>query len=293
MTVGEIRVCLTYAFAPADDEDLGPLLRNTLEAEIMAFIGHLERFFPRTFRYALSPALGRATGLALFLFLSLRSSALFPVQAQEPSPPAAGADRVAGTEALPLDPLTPQERAAAERIARADKRVIELLSEAGVRAVSVELLAIKPESLASAQQMPRRAEVILFFPEREVGARIAVNLQRKAVEQVERIPGTQVPMTEQDLTDAFRLVLRDPELQKILPEVQSFRVQSATDSRTLVPAENMVTGLPLRGTEEKDPCTKHRCMQLFFKRGRDYFTEASVIVDLSAKHVYVERSRSR
>jgi len=232
----------------------------------------------------------------LVLALMLNIAAMRVLEAQAQTQTAGGPNSPTPAEAsqrLPLDPLVPQEKAIAERIARTDKRVMELVGEAGVRVVSVELLALKPESLATAQEMPRRAEVMLFQPEREVGAKIAVNLQRGTVEQVERLSSREVPMTQQDLSDAFQLALGEPELQKILPELPSYHVQTANESQVLVAAQNMVTGLPIRGTKPNDPCTKHRCMQLFFKRGRDYLSEASVIVDLSAKHVYVERKRSR
>ena len=208
-----------------------------------------------------------------------------------PSPGKGGSS--AYSQRLPLDPLVPDEKSIAERIARTDKRVTDLLGETKVRVVSVELLALKPQSLAAAKQMPRRVEVTLFQPEREVGAKIAVNLQQRAVEQVEPLASRDVPMTEQDLADAFQLALREPEVQRLLPELSSFRVQTATASRTMVAAENTVTGLPIRGTDPNDPCTKHRCMQLFFRKGKDYFSEANVIVDLSAKHVSVERKRSK
>jgi len=237
--------------------------------------------------------------LVLAVMLNIAATSVLKGQAQTQtsggtkSPTPAKAASAPASQRLPFDPLMPEEKGIAERIARTDKRVTDLVGQAGVRVVSVELLALKPESLARAQQMPRHAEVILFQPEREVGAKIAVNLQRRTVEQVERLSSREVPMTQQDLTDAFQLASREPELQKILPELPSFRVQTATDSGTLVAAENMVTGLPIRGAEANDPCTKHRCMQLFFRRGKDYFSEASVIVDLSAKHVYVERKRSR
>jgi hypothetical protein len=42
---------------------------------------------------------------------------------------------------------------------------------------------------------------------------------------------------------------------------------------------------------EDDPCTKHRCVQLMFRRGRDYLADTTVWVDLTERHVYVERGK--
>lgn len=196
----------------------------------------------------------------------------------------------ANTQLRPLDPLTPEERAYTERLARADARVKEMIGEAGVRMVSVELAAIKPESLRDAERMVRHAEVVLFHPESDAGAKVLVNLQQKTVVQASRLTGEQVPMTSEDLAEAYQLAQRDAAVEKFLGEsAKGFQMQPA-HVRLAVRLENEVTGLRVRGKNQEDPCAKHRCLELFFRRGRDYLSEQSVVVDLTAKHVYVERS---
>ncbi len=194
-----------------------------------------------------------------------------------------------------LDPLTPDEESAAERIARSDKRVKEIFGEREVRLVSATPVLIKQgESLEKIDVHQRVVEVVLFRPEPEVGARVLVNLGQNSVANVERLDSRQVPFTPDDLNDAFQLALRDPQVQKALgSEAQSFHVQGQRNMPPAAASENVVSGLPIRSSDPKDPCSKHRCLQLFFRRGTDFLSEPVVTVDLTAKHVSVERRKSK
>lgn len=193
-----------------------------------------------------------------------------------------------------LDPLTQEEHAAAERIARNDAKVKQLLGEGAVRLVSITPVIIKrgdsPEKIDVHQ---REVEVVLFRPQGEVGARVLVNLRQNNVANLQRLESSQVPFTVDDLNDAFQLAMRDPEVERTLgPEAKSFRVQRETTEPGAAPLENEVTGLPMRSSDPKDPCYKHRCLQLLFRRGNDYLSLA-VSVDLTAKHVAVERGQGK
>ena len=194
-----------------------------------------------------------------------------------------------------LDPLTPDEESAAERIARGDNRVKEIFGEREVRLVSATPVLIKKgESPEKIDVHQRVIEIVLFRPEPEVGARVLVNLPQNSVADVERIDSRQVPFTPDDLKDAFQLALRDPQVQKALgSEAQSFHVQGQRNAPPADASENVVSGLPIRSSDPKDPCSKHRCLQLFFRRGTDFLSEPVVTVDLTAKHVSVERSKSK
>jgi hypothetical protein len=194
-----------------------------------------------------------------------------------------------------LDPLTPDEESAAERIARGDNRVKEIFGEREVRLVSATPVLIKQgESPEKIDVHQRVIEVVLFRPEPEVGARVLVNLAQNSVANVERLDSRQVPFTLDDLKEAFQLALREPQVQKALgSEAQSFHVQGQRNAPPAEASENLVSGLPLRSSDPKDPCSKHRCLQLFFRRGTDFLSEPVVTVDLTAKHVSVERSKSK
>ncbi len=222
-------------------------------------------------------------GLALagFVFASAQS---VPNQ-QQPRPE---------EKTLPLNPLDREDKAVAERLARSDRRIRELVGEANVRLVLVQLVALKPESASESARPVRHAEVVLFQPQGEVGARALINLASSAVEQVIRLDGSQVPMTSEDLADAFQLALRNEEVLKILgPTAKSYQVQSMSLTGTATPMENSVTGLRIRSSDEHDPCFKHRCLQLAFRHGRDFLSGPMIIADLTAKRVYVERKKQQ
>ena len=200
------------------------------------------------------------------------------------------------SERAALDPLTQEEEATALRIARADGRVKEALAVDNVRVVSVIPVLIKrgdsPEKLDLHQ---REIEVTLFQPQTEVGARVLVNLREGSIASLQRLSSAQVPFTNDDLKEAFQLALRDAQVQRALgPAAESFRIESERPpTATAAVPENVVSALPVRSNDPNDPCSKHRCLELFFRRGTDYLNEPIVTVDLSAKHVTVERNQSR
>src|SRR2546426_7413563 len=124
---------------------------------------------------------------------------------------------------LPLDPLTEDERRAAERVALADPRVQQLLGAGRRQLISVELFSMKPpreqiEAAAAGRAiaMGRFAEVIFFRPDGEFGVRAVVELPRGAVAAVERLESQQVPLTQADLAEAWQLASRDAEGRQAL-----------------------------------------------------------------------------
>jgi hypothetical protein len=239
----------------------------------------------RFLRSSLKPGITRVAFSAL-VFASFLLSGAMVLPAQEISrPPQAASERRA------LDPLTGDEQAAAERIARSDAKVKELLGETGVRLVSATPVLIKTESPERFDVASRQIEVVLFRPQGEVGARVVVNLQRNAVVEVSRLASDQVPFTNDDLADAFQLAMRDAEVLKALgPEARTFRPRTGPPgpAGTAAP-QNTVGGLPVRSPDPNDPCSTHRCLRLTFRRGTDYLSEPIVVVDLTAKHVSVEK----
>jgi hypothetical protein len=195
-----------------------------------------------------------------------------------------------------LDAITTDEEAAADRIARAEPKVKELLGERGIRLVSATPVLIKQGEPPDKIDLHQRAiEVILFRPEGEIGVRVIVHLHQNRAAEVQRLTAAQVPFTNDDLNDAFQLALRDAEVQRELgPAAQTFHVPELhNNTASAAASENIVTGLPIRTTDPKDACSKHRCLQLFFRRGTDFLSRPVVTVDLTEKHVTVDRSESR
>jgi hypothetical protein len=194
------------------------------------------------------------------------------------------------TDRRALDPLTPAEQALAERIARSDGRVKEILGEAGVRLVSVIPVLLKADLPEKTNVALRQIEVVLFHPQREVGARVIVNLSQNGVVEVSRLASDQVRFTDDDLSDAFQLAMKDAEVLRVLgAAAQTFRPRTAPPTTTAAAQQNVVEGLPVRSSDPNDPCSKHRCLWLMFRRGNDYLSQPSVTVDLTEKRVFVEK----
>lgn len=222
-------------------------------------------------------------------------------QSDPRSTPEATPTKPGPRQVLPLDPLGPEELRVAERIALADPRVREQLGTGRRELVSVDVFVPKPAQkeigAAIAGQrihMGRFAEVVFFRYEGEYGVRAVVDLEGKAVTEVTRLESRQVPMTPTDLGDAWRLALRNEDVRKALgPNVERFQVWQQARAATAGRSREayVVEALRVGAAEEKDPCFKHRCLQLLFRRGDTYLMEPSVIVDLSAEKVYVERRR--
>jgi len=212
----------------------------------------------------------------------------------KPATPQRGAQ---ASSRLPLDPLTEDERRAAERLALADPRVQQLLGAGRRQLVSVDLFAVKPpreqiEAVAAGRpiQMSRFAEVVFFRPDGEFGVRAVVDLSRGAVAEVDRLASQQVPLTQADLTEAWQLASRDAEVRQALgTDVERFRVQGPPVRGVAVRPPYSVEALPVEAVAENDPCYKHRCLHLLFRRGDAYLMRPVVIVDLSVRKVYVER----
>jgi hypothetical protein len=197
---------------------------------------------------------------------------------------------------LPLDALADDEKRAAERIALADRRVQELLGSGQRRLVSIDVFAEKPpreqlEAAAAGRPIPmaRSAEVLFFRPEGEVGVRAIVDLSAGTVTDVSRVASPQVPLTQADLAEAWQLAAREPQVRSLLgADVDRFQVAATPARGVAARPRYAVEALPMEAVAERDPCYKHRCLQLLFRRADAYLMRPIVIVDLSARKVYVE-----
>jgi Cu2+-containing amine oxidase len=181
---------------------------------------------------------------------------------------------------LPLDPLTLEEKQVAERVARADPRVQQLLGNGRQKLIEVEFLAIKPEDEALTQededrliQIGRHAAVVFYRYDGNLGARAIVDLEHRLVTQVESLDGDVVPASFEELAESRALALQNEELRELLG-----------------PKKHHVEGMRLLAVDESDPCWEHRCLDLLFRRGRFYRTDLPrVIVDLTAQIIRLER----
>lgn len=193
---------------------------------------------------------------------------------------------------LPLDPLTAEERKAAEQLALGDNRIKELLA-GRYRLISVDLLFWKSEREESQSptlpaQIDRYAEVLFRRQDDESGARAVVNLTRRAVVSTSHLESAQVPMIPEDINEAARLALENEELRRALgSDAEGFAAAARTPGVT--GARYAIEGLRVFSGAENDPCLNHRCIRLMFRRGQDYLGQPIVLVDLTAHQTHIER----
>ncbi len=185
------------------------------------------------------------------------------------------APRAFAQRVRPLDPLTPRETQLAQRLARADARVRDLIGNRRSVTGSVDFVALKPEPPDS---FPVRSAVVEFYVyDGDYGVRALVDFRRQAVTEVDRIDREPIPFATEEIVTAKRLAMQDTSVrQKLGAEAERFRVD----------------WLGVTARDEHDPCFKHRCLQLLFSRrvrGRDlYLTRPAVVVDLTTQTVRME-----
>jgi Cu2+-containing amine oxidase len=192
---------------------------------------------------------------------------------------------------LPLDPLTPGERALADSIARADPRIRALIGGAGSRLIYVDFLAAKvPQRAPGAEEVPprRSADVLFYLPDRDQGLRALVDLEtRRVVEQV-AVPGQSVPLSAAEVAEAARLALADQRVTRLFAApMPAFRVATAPATREGVDSAR-IEGLRTVAASPSDPCWRRRCVVLFFRVGNRYLQMNRVIVDLTGQRVLIQ-----
>jgi hypothetical protein len=166
-----------------------------------------------------------------------------------------------------LDPLTPAERASAETLVRADARAIALLGE-GATLASADFLALKGERDDAAV---RHVDLLFARAARDFGVRAVVRLgAAPAVIEVDRVAANSVPMTPQDVDQAWKIALADP----------AFTARLARD-----PSRVRVEALRLFSDDRDDPCFAGRCFYLIVRDGAYYISEATAVVDLATARV--------
>jgi hypothetical protein len=166
----------------------------------------------------------------------------------------------------------------AQRLTRADPRVRELVGQRKAIVGATAFIALKPESAevtrARGDIEPIRAAVVfLYVYEGDYGVRALIDLPRSSVLRVDRLDHERIPFAAEEIATAQQLALRDERLR-------------ATLGRTL--AETRVEWLGFTPPDERDPCFRHRCVQLLYRRGNAFLMRPIVIVDLTTQTVRLE-----
>ncbi len=173
-----------------------------------------------------------------------------------------------------LDPLTESERTVAEKVARADGRVRELLVEGG-RLAHIAWFAPKPAEASAAVQ--RHAELLFAIPSGAYAVRTVVSLgTTAAVVEAVRIDARNLPITDDETQEVWRIAQADQGVQNKL-------------GRRI--AEIRPEALRTYSEDPNDPCTRGRCYYLLLRVGNSYLSEPEITVELNSKRVLTERSK--
>lgn len=187
---------------------------------------------------------------------------------------------------LPLDPLTPQERALGEEVARANGAVKEFLARGRTRMIYSEFISVKREA-AQTEPSGRFADVLFYRYDDDAGLRALVDLTARAVLDVVPVPGHSVPLTADEVEEAARLALASTDVARLLGEnAGSFRPARGPATREQL-NDNRIEGLRTLGSTPADPCTRDRCVVLFFRTRNRYIAMNRVVVDLTTRRVMV------
>jgi hypothetical protein len=202
----------------------------------------------------------------------------------------AGAAKAQPDRPLPLDPLTAEERALTDTIVRADAKVREFLAGGRSRLINVDFIAVKtPRDSSTRDEVPSRrtAEALLYRYDTNQGIRVLVDIGRRAVMDIARIPGESVPINSDEVAQAAKIALADRRVVQLFGgRMPGFRV--ATGPATLEESDQpRIEGLRTIGVTPEDPCYRRRCVVLFFRVNNRYVQMNRVFVDLISQRVII------
>jgi Cu2+-containing amine oxidase len=202
----------------------------------------------------------------------------------------AGVAKAQPERPLPLDPLTASERALTDTIVRSDPRVREFLAGGPSRLINVDFIAVKtPRESDVRNEVPSRrtAEALLYRYDTNQGIRVLVDIERRAVTEMVRIPGESVPINSDEVAQAAKIALADRRVIQLFGgRMPEFRV--ATGPATLAEADQpRIEGLRTIGVTAEDPCFRRRCVVLFFRVNNHYVQMNRVFVDLISQRVII------
>jgi hypothetical protein len=187
---------------------------------------------------------------------------------------------------LKFDPLTPEERELATRLAEADPRVKRLRGTGRQLLISVELATPK-----TADENSRHAEVLYYRYVGNQGVLALINLQQRAVQETVAVDGNSVPLSNQEVNQALNIALQNRTLINLLgPNYQQYRIATQNQPEG---EPNRVEALRILASSRNDRCYRHRCVSLLFRQGDTFLTGTSVIVDLTLQNVRVEQPAPR
>jgi hypothetical protein len=228
---------------------------------------------------------GRASCTILQVFCTLLLALLLQSISSDPEGVNAQSQR---GQTYRFDPLTPEERELAVRLAEADERVKKLRGQGRQNLILVEVATPKTDQN---DESSRHAEVLYYRYEGNQGILVLVDLRQRAVQQALAINGDSVPLVAEEVNQALSLALQNRTLINLLgPNYQQYRIATENAPER---EPNRVEALRLFTSSPKDPCYRHRCVSLLFRQGDTFLTGTEVIVDLTNQNVRVEQPAQR
>ncbi len=194
-----------------------------------------------------------------------------------PGPTVGSGANALSQQIQPLDPL--------------DRRVKAAIGSGRQRLVQVQFLALKPARVSADPerlQIGRHAAVLFYRYDGDQGIHVVVDLEKRAVVSVTRIEGRAVPLSTEEISEAFALAARNDRVRALLgSRLNEFKVANLAAGER---PQNRVEGLRIVATFPRDPCYRHRCIDLLFHTSDGYIAGNTVTVDLTAQTVRAERT---
>jgi hypothetical protein len=188
------------------------------------------------------------------------------------------------------DPLEAAERERAISLAK-DEAVRQKqlqpdkFSLVGVEMTSFKDSATKQEPTPDSSQ--RHATVLFYRSDRNDGLQVLVDLGAGRVRDMAPVRGVSVPIGLEEIERAANLALADAGVKTLLGAGASrFRVGIAKSDE-----ESTIEGLRVVGSGPTDPCSRQRCIDLFFRQNGSYIAGSRVTVNLSTNTVRVTNTR--
>ena len=192
--------------------------------------------------------------------------------------------------AHPNDPLSLDEISKVVSLTQV-KAVARSAASTSASHSSKEVLLVERHQQKNAPQDQRYADIFTYDYETNELIESVVDLNTSAVISSKRTQGTQLPLTENELERAKRIVFEDEDERQIL-ENEYHRITSRplTDAKDLnIKAFSFTAdSLPNRVNESSKLCGIHRCAQLMLYTGENIVFEITPIVNLS-KGVVTQR----
>lgn len=191
---------------------------------------------------------------------------------------------------LPADPLTAAEIERANRAAT-ETAAKHFGGDARLELVNTNLANLKPPTTGERQpdlapaDVTRHAIVTFYDYGRDEGLSVLVNLGAAAVVDTAPVPSQSVGLAPREVARAVELALQNEDVRRrVRAEGTTFRPRA----RRTGPGEDAVDAIRVRGTSPDDPCSRDRCVELFFQRGGRYIVGQRIVVNLTRGTVRAE-----